>query len=58
MRGRAIDLPGAVLVTAQLAASAYLVPAGDRIERRRFLRGFEAVVVICLMVGIFNLMRS
>jgi hypothetical protein len=28
------------------------------VERHRFLRGFEAVAVICLMIGVFKMMRS
>lgn len=133
MRGRALDLAGAALVVAQLAASAWLVPAGDRValpgggelgglcwfraafhidcpfcgmtrsfvslahgdvaaalrfhpagpllfvamlvflgaavfalvrsspplvERRRFRRGFEAVVATCLAIGVFKMVRS
>jgi len=133
MHGRVLDMAGAALAAAQLAASAYLVPDGDRVvfpgggelgglcwfrsvfhidcpfcgmtrsfvalahgdlaaalrfhpagpllfaamlgflcaavvalvrrrpplvERRDFLRGFEAVVVICLVIGIFKMMRS
>jgi hypothetical protein len=133
MRGRALDLAGAALATAQLAASIWLVPVRDRValpggaelgglcwfraafhldcpfcgttrsfvalahgdvaaafrfhpagpllfaamlvflgaavvalvrsrpplvERRRFMRGFEAVVVICLLIGVFQTVRS
>jgi hypothetical protein len=132
MRGRALDLAGAAIVTAQLAASAWLVPAGDHVtlpggaelgglcwfraafhidcpfcgmtrsfvwlahgdvvaawrfhpagpllfvamlvflgavmiaglrsspplvERRQFMRGFEAVAVTCLVIGVFKMVR-
>lgn len=133
MRGRALDIAGAALAIGQLAASAWLVPVGERIalpggaelgefcwfhaafhvacpmcgmtrsfvalahgdamaalrfhpagpllfaamlvfavgaviallrrsppmvDRRGFVRGFEAVVAICLMVGLSRMMRS
>lgn len=133
MRGRIFDLAGVALVTAQLAASAWLAPDGDRVvvpgggaldglcwfraafhvgcplcgmtrsfvalahgdlaaslgfhpagpllfaamlvfvaaavvalvrsrpplvERRGVLRGVQAVVVICLTIGVFKMMRS
>jgi hypothetical protein len=133
MRSRAYDIAGAALAIGQLAASAWLVPVGDRIalpggaelgelcwfhaalhvacpmcgmtrsfvalahgdpgaalrfhpagpllfaamlvfavgamialvrrsppmvDRRRFMRGFEGVVALCLVVGLARMMRS
>jgi hypothetical protein len=42
MRGRVLDIAGAALA----------------IGRRRFLRGFEVVVTVCLRVGLSRMVRS
>jgi hypothetical protein len=48
----------AMLAFAVAAMIAWLRQSRPVIERRGFLRGFETVVAVCLVVGVFRMMRS
>lgn len=48
----------AMLVFAAGAVVALVRRSPPMVDRRRFMRGFEAVVVICLVVGLSRMMRS
>jgi hypothetical protein len=54
---------GPLLFAAMLAglvaiATAAIARGRPMVERRRFLVAFESVVVVCLTVGVFKMMRS
>jgi hypothetical protein len=48
----------AMAVFAAAAVVAMLRGARPIVERRRFMRGLEAVVALCLVVGVFQMMES
>jgi uncharacterized protein DUF2752 len=48
----------AMLVFAAGAVVALVRRSPPMVDRRRFMRGFEAVVAICLVVGLSRMMRS
>lgn len=48
----------AILVFVVGAVVALLRRSPPMVDRRRFMRGFEAVVAICLLVGLSRMMRS